>query len=70
MTDRPYDAVILDLDGVITHTASLHARAWKRMFDEFLERRGREENRSVEPFDLDADYRGYVDGKPRLDGVR
>lgn len=31
-----YDAVLLDLDGVITDTASLHAAYWKQMFDEYL----------------------------------
>jgi alpha,alpha-trehalase len=59
-----YDAAILDMDGVITQTATLHAQAWKRMFDSYLQ------DRDVEPFDSDADYRTYVDGKPRYDGVR
>jgi alpha,alpha-trehalase len=61
------DAVIFDLDGVITDTASVHAAAWKRMFDRFLaERAGRgEESR---PFSQ-QDYLRYVDGKPRYDGV-
>ncbi len=53
------------MDGVLTDTASTHARAWKRTFDEFLERRG-----AVPPFDLDSDYKAYVDGKTRYDGVR
>jgi len=53
------------MDGVLTDTASTHARAWKRTFDEFLERRGVEP-----PFDLDSDYKAYVDGKTRYDGVR
>ncbi len=62
-----YDAAIFDLDGVVTRTARLHARAWKAMFDEFLAGGGR---RAGAPFDIDRDYREYVDGKPRLDGVR
>ncbi len=64
-----FDAVIFDLDGVITRTAKQHARAWKQMFDEFLIRRGGEVGRQFEPFDIAADYRQYVDGKPRYDGV-
>ncbi len=53
------------MDGVLTDTASTHARAWKQTFDELLERRGDEA-----PFDLDSDYKAYVDGKTRYDGVR
>ena len=62
-----YDGVIFDMDGVITDTASVHAAAWRRMFDEFLAGRTRpdEDCRSFTP----DDYRGYVDGKPRYDGV-
>ena len=65
-----YDAVIFDLDGVITKTAEVHAAAWKQMFDEYLEKRGEREGISYQPFDRTADYRGYVDGKPRYDGVK
>jgi trehalose-phosphatase len=65
-----YDAVIFDLDGVITKTAEVHAAAWKQMFDEYLEKRGAREGTSYEPFDRAADYRRYVDGKPRYDGVK
>jgi beta-phosphoglucomutase-like phosphatase (HAD superfamily) len=57
-------ACLFDLDGVLTKTAEVHARAWKQTFDAFLEGRG------GEPFDLVHDYDEYVDGKPRLDGVR
>ncbi|HEY7618919.1 MAG TPA: beta-phosphoglucomutase family hydrolase [Solirubrobacteraceae bacterium] len=56
-------ACLFDLDGVLTKTAEVHARAWKRMFDDFLKERGEQ------PFDLVHDYDEYVDGKPRLDGV-
>jgi beta-phosphoglucomutase family hydrolase len=63
-----FDAVIFDMDGVVTRTATLHAAAWKRLFDEVL---------AVEvgpwevlrPFDIEDDYRRYVDGKSRFDGV-
>jgi beta-phosphoglucomutase family hydrolase len=65
-----YDAVLLDLDGVITDTAALHAACWKRMFDEYLQERATQRNEIFRPFDIATDYRQYVDGKPRFDGVR
>lgn len=65
-----YGAVILDLDGVITDSASLHAQAWKRIFDEFIDHRSEREGEDHTPFDIESDYREYVDGKPRYDGVR
>jgi beta-phosphoglucomutase family hydrolase len=58
-------ACLFDLDGVLTETATVHAAAWKQMFDDFLQ--GRE---GQAPFDVTTDYARYVDGKPRLDGVR
>jgi alpha,alpha-trehalase len=64
-----FDAVILDLDGVITRTAVVHARAWKSLFDDYLERRAAQSNETFVPFDIDSDYKLYVDGKPRYDGV-
>jgi beta-phosphoglucomutase family hydrolase len=66
---RDYDAVLFDLDGVLTRTASVHAAAWKRLFDEYLEQRSAEIGEPFVPFDIDTDYRRYVDGKPRHDGV-
>ncbi|TQO20719.1 HAD superfamily hydrolase (TIGR01509 family)/beta-phosphoglucomutase family hydrolase [Rhodoglobus vestalii] len=66
--DRPaYDAVIFDMDGVVTDTASLHAKAWRVVFDDTLAQFPETETR---PFDPDVDYRRYVDGRPREDGVR
>jgi beta-phosphoglucomutase family hydrolase len=65
-----YDAVLFDLDGVVTDTANLHARCWKQMFDEYLQKRATQRGEVFRPFDLAADYRLYVDGKPRFDGVR
>ena len=65
-----YDAVLFDLDGVITKTANLHAKCWKQMFDEYLQKRANERGEAFRPFDLAADYQLYVDGKPRFDGVR
>jgi trehalose-phosphatase len=70
MTDNRFQAAILDMDGVITQTAAVHAQAWKQTFDEFLHRTGERTNRQLEPFDIDQDYRKTVDGKPRYDGVR
>jgi beta-phosphoglucomutase family hydrolase len=80
-----FDAVIFDLDGVVTQTAAVHAAAWKRLFDAYLAERaaragtgpggasdaaGGAPDGALRPFDLEADYRLYVDGKPRYDGVR
>jgi len=65
-----FNAVIFDLDGVVTNTAQLHAIAWKRMFDDFLSKYTARLNKPFQPFDADEDYRLYVDGKPRFDGVK
>jgi len=65
-----YDAVLFDLDGVITNTAKIHAACWKKMFDEYLQQRATQRGEIFKPFDLVTDYRLRVDGKPRYDGVR
>ena len=70
ITRERYDAVLLDLDGVITDTASIHAACWKQMFDQYLQGRARQRGETFRPFDIGTDYRLYVDGKPRFDGVR
>ena len=70
ITRDQYDAVLLDLDGVITDTASVHAACWKQMFDEYLQNRATQRGEAFRPFDLATDYQIYVDGKPRFDGVR
>jgi beta-phosphoglucomutase-like phosphatase (HAD superfamily) len=70
ITRERYDAVLLDLDGVITDTANIHAACRKQMFDEYLEKRAAQRGEAFRPFDLATDYRLYVDGKPRFDGVR
>ena len=70
ITRDQYDAVLLDLDGVITDTARIHAACWKQMFDEYLQKRATQRGEAFRPFDLATDYRLYVDGKPRYDGVR
>lgn len=63
-------AVIFDMDGVVTQTASVHAIAWKRMFDDYLRNRAEKEGKEFVPFDDDFDYNEYVDGKPRNDGIK
>ena len=63
-------ACLFDLDGVLTQTATVHAAAWKEMFDAFLEQRAARMGEPFVPFDPVADYRLYVDGMPRADGVR
>lgn len=63
-------ACLFDLDGVLTDTASVHRRAWKTMFDEFLKERSARTGEPFVPFDAAVDYDTYVDGKPREDGIR
>jgi beta-phosphoglucomutase family hydrolase len=63
-------ACLFDLDGVLTRTAKVHAAAWKEMFDGYLRERAARTGEEFLPFDPDADYARYVDGKPRYDGVR
>jgi beta-phosphoglucomutase family hydrolase len=63
-------ACLFDLDGVLTQTATVHATAWKRMFDAYLKQRSDQTGERFVPFDKVKDYDEYVDGKPRADGVR
>jgi beta-phosphoglucomutase family hydrolase len=65
-----FDAVLFDMDGVVTRTARLHAEAWKELFDELLRRRVADGDAPFDPFDPEADYLAHVDGRPRLEGVR
>ena len=66
---QDFDAAIFDLDGVVTRTARVHAAAWKRLFDEYLHRRAARTGEPFRAFDIERDYRPYVGGKPRYDGV-
>ena len=66
----PYEAVLSDLDGVITQTARIHAAAWKQLFDDYLADLTARTGATFRPFDLEDDYRLHLDGKPRHDGVR
>jgi alpha,alpha-trehalase len=70
MPSLGFGAVIFDLDGVVTDTARVHAGAWKTLFDNYLRRRASRLREPFHPFDEAADYRRYVDGKPRYEGVR
>ena len=63
-------ACLFDLDGVLTRTATVHAAAWKEMFDGYLRELASRTGEEFVPFDPVADYTLYVDGKPRYDGVR
>ena len=63
-------ACLFDLDGVLTPTAKVHAQAWKKIFDEYLQARAARTGEPFRPFDEVNDYDTYVDGKPREDGVR
>ncbi|MBX7269387.1 beta-phosphoglucomutase family hydrolase [Micromonospora sp. Llam7] len=63
-------ACLFDLDGVLTQTAGVHNAAWTETFDDFLRRRATATGEPFRPFDPGPDYHRYVDGRPRLDGVR
>ena len=65
MNWNDYDAVLFDLDGVLTPTAEVHMRAWRDLFVDFLTKRGLVDQPYVE-----SDYFDHIDGKPRYDGVR
>jgi len=65
-----FDAAMFDLDGVVTRTATLHAATWRKLFDAFLRRRAETKGEAFRPFDVERDYRTYVDGKPRHEGIR
>ena len=64
MARKAPEAVVFDMDGVLVDSARLHARAWKQTFDEFLAQHG-----DPRPFAFLDDYRRYVDGRPRYQGV-
>ncbi len=70
MKDRLFDAVIFDLDGVITQTALVHSLAWKQMFDNYLREREEAHGELFREFSHQDDYLPFVDGKPRYKGVQ
>jgi alpha,alpha-trehalase len=57
------------MDGVLTATAKVHAACWKKLFDDFLRRRAGEGATEFRPFDINADYKTYVDGRSRYEGA-
>ena len=58
-----YDAVLFDLDGVLTPTAEVHMHAWQTMFEELFAAW------DIQPPYTERDYFDYLDGKKRYDGV-
>ena len=69
LTGGRFDAVLFDLDGVLTDTARIHEASWKKMFDAFLKQRAKATGGPFRPFEME-DYELDVDGRPRYDGVR
>lgn len=64
-----FDAVVFDMDGVITKTAAVHSEAWKLMFDEYLRSRAQRLSEPFREFTHSGDYLAHVDGRPRYKGV-
>ena len=67
---KKFNGVILDLDGVVTGTARVHGLAWESMFNDYLKMAAERDGTPFIPFDREKDYLEYVDGKPRMDGVK
>lgn len=70
ITRDRFDAVLFDLDGVLTDTSSVHAATWQKVFDEFLGSRSSQSGEAFRPFDISSDYHRYLDGKLRYEGAR
>jgi len=70
ISPEKFDAVLFDLDGVLTMTMGIHASCWKQMFDAYLMERAERLGEEFRPFDIATDYKPYVDGRLRYDGVR
>lgn len=58
-----FQAVLFDLDGVLTPTAEVHMHAWQSMFEELFTAW------DIQPPYTERDYFDYLDGKKRYDGV-
>jgi alpha,alpha-trehalase len=65
-----FKGAVFDLDGVISKTEKVHARAWKQMFDVFLLDRSKSMGEEFISFNKKDDYLQYVDGKPRHEGIK
>lgn len=63
VTGLPFDAVLFDLDGVVTNTAAVHAAAWKVLFDPIVVAR------QLPGFDSSLEYLRYLDGQTREEGI-
>ena len=61
ITPQKFDAVLFDMDGVLTATAKVHAASWKKMFDDFLKKRSAETGEPFIPFDIGTDYKLYIE---------
>lgn len=70
ITADRFDAVLFDLDGVLTDTSSVHALTWKTVFDEYLNERSARTGEPFRPFDIDTEYRHHLDGRLRYEGAR
>ncbi|MFO7951916.1 MAG: trehalose-phosphatase [Bacillota bacterium] len=70
MNHIAFQSVIFDLDGVVTKTATVHALAWKKAFDEYLKLREKRNKETFQEFTYENDYLPFVDGKPRYQGVK
>jgi len=70
VTAEDFDAVLFDLDGVLTTTRAVHSAAWEQTFNGFLDAWDALHGSSTPRFDEQSDYAVYVDGKPREAGVR
>ena len=67
--ERAVRGCVFDLDGVLTDSGLVHAAAWAGVFDPFLLHLAHETGRHFMPFDRDADYRTFLDGRLRIEGV-
>ncbi len=65
-----FQSVVFDLDGVVTKTATVHAHAWKKTFDNYLKLREKRDKEPFREFTYQYDYLNFVDGKPRYQGVK
>ena len=70
MNTSIFKGAIFDLDGVVTQTAKIHFKAWKKTFDEYLNKLSERGDNKYSPFEYEEDYLPYVDGKPRYQGVK
>ncbi len=64
-----FDAAVFDMDGVVTNTTAAHSKAWKQMFDGYLKSRAAAYEEPFVEFTHARDYLGYVDGRPRHEGI-